>query len=769
LKSLIPLTLSHLYRILLVVILPSFIATHLYATTLHDLSYLPAEIREKAEHFKTDEYREQWALEAMNAAVAYAYGATGKGQTIALMDTPFPDVLSQQSCLLRPKLQDKVDFFPELMTPTSSEAASVHSYLIANLLAAKKDTFPYYGHGIAFDSKVISYNADKLDQSISHALKHNIKIFNMSWVKSGNTEILYHPLQETYSYLYYATNELAPFQPNPGGNTLLGRLFKQTTPIAIFKEAVQQGAVFVCGTGNDRHSEPGPFSDLPAYYPAVRQGWLAVTAINRTGELASYANHCGKAKSWCLAAPGGEKNDPVFESMGVKGYGTSAATAFVSGAIALLKSRFMHLSEQDIAARLLYTANKEGMYADQDKYGQGAIDLAKASMPIGETYFVTGEHAKSPEIINTQHSLLTTMSEIYEDIITQLQNHNMLVFDQFQRAPFTIPVSQFIRALPRPATLSTLQHHFSHVLHQQSIEQGTTRYQFSLSPQAGQKSPQLPKNMMISVSPSPIQRYGFYINQHGGESFGRGQQELSGLRYAKNPYLSFSQQGMGGFYQLALQDKSYVRIGVSKGNFDSTVKENQPNQGKDYHAAQLEIGKQIGHWLLSSHYAAIYNKQGLFQLSGKGGFALADQAYTQVMHAGLEWLIHPMLSWKSNFYHARSQLKSSGIIRTPNPITSQAWHTGLQYRHAQQVFGLYLYQPLTITHGQMKIRAVSDVTPTGQLIQSDYPVTLKQRRRYQLEAFHHYHFKHNAQLLVHANYGKRSRDNTAYMSYLKTF
>jgi hypothetical protein len=313
-----------------------------------------------------------------------------------------------------------------------------------------------------------------------------------------------------------------------------------------------------------------------------------------------------------------------------------------------------------------------------------------------------------------------------------------------------------------------LHRHFGHLLHQQSVEQGTIRYQFSSSPQAGQKTPHLP-SMIVSASPSPTQRYGFYLNQHGGDIFGRGQHALSGLRYAKNPYLSFSQQGMGGFYQLPLGEKSYMKMGFSKGSFDSTVRENQPNQGKNYYAAQLEIGKQIGSWLLSSHYAAIHNKQGLFQIFGKGGFALADQAYTQVIHAGLEWLIHPTLSWKSNVYHARSQVKSSGIIRTPEPITSQAFHTGLHYQNTQQALGLYLYQPLTITQGRMKIRAVTNVTPDGQLIQSDYPVNLKHRRLYQLEAFYHHRFKQHAQLLLHANYGKRSTDNTAYVSYLKNF
>jgi hypothetical protein len=737
---------------LLVSILFYLFTPNLQAGELHDLSYLPPAILAEAETFKTPEYRNQWALEAMNAAVAYAYGATGSGQTIALIDAPFP------AGVINAKLENKL-YFSELMTPCKS--LTTHSYQMASLMIDKKDTHPHTHHGLAFESAIVSYDLHQLNQSITHALKRNIKIFNNSWRKipqAGGATVLYNPLQELHSQVYYS---VYPYESAAFSDLV--------SPIRPFKEAVQSGAVFVWSTGNEAAPQPGHFSDLPAYYPSVTKGWLAVTATNQTGQIASYANHCGKAKAWCLAAPGGEAHTPIHTSTGTT-YGTSVATAYVSGAIALLKSRFSTLSEQEIAARLLYTANKEGIYANQEIYGQGALDLAKASMPIGETYFVEGTHTHSPHTIDTQNSFLSVMSSALEEIIRQVEDNQIFIFDQFQRAPFKVSLAQFIRTSHKPnMALSHIQHHVNHLLHHQKVKQGTVQYQFSLQPQPGQKGVQTIKNLRLTFNSSPTERYGFYLNQDGGDLFGQGQQALSGIRYAKNPYLSFSQQGAGGFYQRPLGKDSYLKIGFSQGNFDPKTQENQPNQGKDYYAAQVEIGKRAGRWLFSSQYATIYNKQGLFQLAGQGGFALADQTHTQLMHAGLEFMVNPALSWKSNFYYALSHVKSSGMIRTPHPITSQAFHSGLHYQNKQQAFGLYLYQPLTITKGKMTMRAVTDITSNNELIQSDYHVNIKHRRRYQLEAFYHHHFKHNAQLILHANYGKRSTDNAAYLSYLKVF
>ena len=48
------------------------------------------------------------------------------------------------------------------------------------------------------------------------------------------------------------------------------------------------------------------------------------------------------------------------------------------------------LSNTELVARLLHTADKDGVYSDRDIYGQGLLDLAAATSPVGEPGVAAG-------------------------------------------------------------------------------------------------------------------------------------------------------------------------------------------------------------------------------------------------------------------------------------------------------------------------------------------------------------------------------------------
>jgi thermitase len=84
------------------------------------------------------------------------------------------------------------------------------------------------------------------------------------------------------------------------------------------RSAHDQGVVFVAAAGNQPVTTP----TYPAAYPEV----LAITATDRNGQLASYAN---RGDFVDLAAPGGSL--VTFNGQQFFVVGTSAATASVSG------------------------------------------------------------------------------------------------------------------------------------------------------------------------------------------------------------------------------------------------------------------------------------------------------------------------------------------------------------------------------------------------------------------------------------------------------
>ena len=80
----------------------------------------------------------------------------------------------------------------------------------------------------------------------------------------------------------------------------------------------------------------------------------------------------------------------------VVGGGTSYAAPMVTGGLALIKQYFRgQLSNVDLLARLLETANRTGLYSDAAIYGRGLMDLASATSPVGEPVVAMGGRVES--------------------------------------------------------------------------------------------------------------------------------------------------------------------------------------------------------------------------------------------------------------------------------------------------------------------------------------------------------------------------------------
>ena len=138
---------------------------------------------------------------------------------------------------------------------------------------------------------------------------------------------------------------------------------------------------------------------LAARFPELKPQTLAVVAIGRDGGIADFSNRCGIARDYCLAAPGEEVAVAYFgpDRRGVAvraaahAGGTSLAAPMASGGLALMKQLFRgQLSNTDLAARLLETADRSGVYADAAVYGRGLMDLGAATAPVGAPVVAAG-------------------------------------------------------------------------------------------------------------------------------------------------------------------------------------------------------------------------------------------------------------------------------------------------------------------------------------------------------------------------------------------
>ncbi|WNH52998.1 S8 family serine peptidase [Stenotrophomonas oahuensis] len=158
---------------------------------------------------------------------------------------------------------------------------------------------------------------------------------------------------------------------------------------------VSNGGLVVFATGNESKPNPSSMAALPSQAgpggsrPAadLERGWLSVTAVDSTdpSKLASYANACGVAANYCLAAPGAAVFvDPDYT--GASGttpsylwnYGTSFAAPLVSGAAALVWQKYPYFSNDLVRQTLLGTATDLGATGVDSTFGHGLLNIAKA-------------------------------------------------------------------------------------------------------------------------------------------------------------------------------------------------------------------------------------------------------------------------------------------------------------------------------------------------------------------------------------------------------
>ncbi|MEU3062440.1 type VII secretion-associated serine protease mycosin [Streptomyces subrutilus] len=168
--------------------------------------------------------------------------------------------------------------------------------------------------------------------------------------------------------------------------------------------ALAKGVVVVASAGNG--GESGDRVSYPAAYPGV----IAVTAVDRRGRKAPFST-----RNWyaTVSAPGVDVVIADPDRSYYEGWGTSAAAAFVSGAVALIRAAHPDLSPAQVKKLLEDTAANSPEGGRDDARGHGTVDTAAALQaaeslrpeppvpapaPAGQPYFGPGpEPVRPPE------------------------------------------------------------------------------------------------------------------------------------------------------------------------------------------------------------------------------------------------------------------------------------------------------------------------------------------------------------------------------------
>jgi type VII secretion-associated serine protease mycosin len=277
---------------------------------------------------RADRYRDaQWYLTSLKVAEAQRI-STGAGVTVAVIDSGV--------WAGHPDLHGAVLPGTNVLGDGGDGRKDVngHGTQMASIIAARGRSGGRGILGIAPEAKILPVRPDDGPLLVSDAIRwsvdHGAKVINMSFVVLEDDRLA-----------------------------------------DAVKQAASSDVVLVAATGND--GQPGFEGEYPAAYPDV----LAVGATDRDGKIASFSHHGPQVD---IVAPGADIAMADLASSGsyAIGNGTSQAAAVVSGAAALIRSKYPELSALQVVDLLTSTAVDKGPPGRDDAYGYGELDLMAA-------------------------------------------------------------------------------------------------------------------------------------------------------------------------------------------------------------------------------------------------------------------------------------------------------------------------------------------------------------------------------------------------------
>ena len=324
----------------------------------------------------------------INADYAYARGITGKGVTVATMDSGIS--ASSREFSAPGKLAPGYN----AVTGTSDVTDDLgHGTHVAGIIAADRDGKGIFG--VAYDATLLP-----------------IKVLSDGGRGSTNT------LDVSFRY---AIGKAFIVNMSLGADTAYNS--------TALQQAVKAGMLIVAAAGNDAAANPG----WPARF--AKESWannqiIAVGAVDANNHIAGFSNRAGDTAAWFLAAPGVSILSTYLNGQYAYMSGTSMATPVVSGAAALIKQMWPALKAEQIANILFVTATDLGAPGIDPVYGRGLVNVEKALQPVG-ALTTTTYNGKTISVLSGSTQVSAATSRLWSLAASgQLQ---VIGFDAYRR------------------------------------------------------------------------------------------------------------------------------------------------------------------------------------------------------------------------------------------------------------------------------------------------------------------------------------------------
>ena len=383
-----------------------------------------------------------FSFRAVRTEFAHSIGLSGKGQTIAIVDTGF--------YVNHPELAGKPITLYGFERPPDDHGTSV-----AATAAGVKDGSGMMG--VAYDASLhltsLSNDLSVIADATDHARQNGAIVQNNSWgyQDSRIDSLLNRP--DGMSAEQAFANEISVDLPTA------------TSYLSALNDFTQSGIVIFANSNDETATSLSLMEALPLAFPLMEAGWITalngVPTFDGAGEITEVhrlSAECFEMARSCLMAEGA-----VYATFGANSYaeplvGTSFAAPIISGGVAILAEAFPSLNGPEIRDRLLVTADNS-FFTPTDvqdtrdftptishdyssEYGHGFMNLEAALLPIGTVAVPTGLSVSEGTMSFQEASVATGFAQ-GDAVVTALSDVNVMVIDSLA-GNFNVPAETFV-------------------------------------------------------------------------------------------------------------------------------------------------------------------------------------------------------------------------------------------------------------------------------------------------------------------------------------
>ena len=654
-------------------------------------------------------------LQYICASSAYARGATGDGIQVAVIDTGLTAGHSD--------IDANVQSYTSGSDVVNSDDVAAddhgHGTHVAGIIAAEKNDSGI--HGVAYEADIYGFKA-----------------FNSSGnAPSGATGTAY-GLVEAIGAIDIINNSWginADCSSASNCRSTIG-----TTTYDNWEDVSQQSTpkISVFAAGNDSESQPSAECQTMAYNSDISAVSVCVVATAHwstsgdyvaNGALATFSNQCGKASSYCIAAPG----DWIFSHSTGGGLtwksGTSMAAPMVSGGLALVMQEFSSLTPAQVVSRLLSTATDSGEYSQTSIYGHGMMNLNTATTAVGSLQTINGSNLLDDpntsyyDLVDNSFSSSAAFSNA---LSAALEGQTMEVYDSFDRANFKTNVSSFFTSGSYVSQNTTRNHMFRlHPKNKQKISESNIYGNFNS---------EFNGNLLLSSSFQTADDFLTLGYNQSTNSFENEVDPLSeffndssfGNKYLVNPYFH---TGSGADYFMSFNGNSGFGI-------DTFTNANSSDLGLAFNINPLsstyDETKDAGD--LQLVFGTNYEQNKFLNSTSSGVFSTGDMSNTNFSGVKYKKNISDDLTFVGTGFAGYTFIDEAenSYINSSTPLMTSSFTLGLaksNFIKEKQSLGFFINQPQRVEKGSLNLRVPTSSDRDRTVTYSDLLVDLEPEAR----------------------------------------